>query len=274
VRIVNATTAAVSNPDDRYTTVNPRAGVVASLNAAGEIYGNVSRLFEAPTTFQLIDDVRGGNTTLDPMTGTAAEIGWRSRPRASSGTTWNWDIAAYYARIRDEILSMDDPNAPGNSLVTNIDRTTHAGIEALGSATVAVGRTHRLEPLVSVSLNRFRFADDPVHGGNTLPAAPSYAVRGEVLYKHARGLYAGPTFDLVGERYADFANSYAIDAYGLMGLRAGLSGPRWEIFGEVRNLFDTSYVATLSVLDVAGANARVLFPGAPRSFYVGMRLER
>ena len=78
VRTTNATTGAVSNPSDRYSSVNPRAGVIASLNDAGEVYGNVSRLFEAPTTFQMQDDVRGGDATLDPMSGTVAEIGWRS----------------------------------------------------------------------------------------------------------------------------------------------------------------------------------------------------
>ena len=139
VRTTNATTGALSNPNDRYSSVNPRAGVIASLNDAGELYGNVSRLFEAPTTFEMEDDVRGGNATLDPMTGTVAEVGWRSRPSQSAGTRWTWDIAGYYARISDEILSMDDPNAPGNSLTTNIDKTIHAGVEALVGASFAFG---------------------------------------------------------------------------------------------------------------------------------------
>jgi iron complex outermembrane receptor protein len=61
VLTTNATTGAVTNPIDRYSSFNPRAGVIASLNDAGELYGNVSRLFEAPTTFEMQDDVRGGN---------------------------------------------------------------------------------------------------------------------------------------------------------------------------------------------------------------------
>ena len=73
VRTTNATTGALSNPSDRYSSVNPRAGVIASLNDAGELYSNVSRLFEAPTTFQMQDDVRGGDATLNPMSGTVAE---------------------------------------------------------------------------------------------------------------------------------------------------------------------------------------------------------
>ncbi len=270
VLTTNATTGAVSNPNARYSSFNPRAGVIASMNA-GEVYGNVSRLFEAPTTFQMMDDVRGGNATLDPMSGVVAEVGWRSTSGQPSGTRWNWDIAAYFARISDEILSVDDPNAPGNTLVTNIDTTTHAGLEALVGSSFEVGGTHRIEPRVSFTLNRFHFDDDPFWRQNRLPAAPTYAMRGEVLYRHARGFYAGPTFDFIGERYADFANSYSVDGYQLMGLRAGVSGRRWEVFGEVRNLFDVNYIATLSVLNAAPANARVLYPGAPVSVYTGLR---
>jgi iron complex outermembrane receptor protein len=273
VRTTNAETGAVSNPAHRWSTFNPRAGIIGSLGSTSEIYGNVSRLFEAPTTFEMEDDVRGGNAVLDPMKGAVGEVGWRSRSTSSSGTRWTWDIAAYYARISDEILSMDDPNAPGNSLTTNVDKTTHAGVEALLAASFELGGTHRIDPQVSLTLNRFHFDGDPVYGDNRLPAAPTYAVRGELLYRHARGFYAGPTFDFVGERFADFANSYTVDRYALMGLRAGFSGKRWEAFGELRNLFDGDYIATVGVLNSADPNARVLYPGAPLSAYFGARFS-
>ena len=54
-----AATGAVSNPRAGYSSVNPRVGAIVSLHDAGEVYGNVSRLFEAPTTFQLeVDSTR------------------------------------------------------------------------------------------------------------------------------------------------------------------------------------------------------------------------
>jgi iron complex outermembrane receptor protein len=273
VRTTNATTGAVSNPADRFTSFNPRVGAIASLDGAGELYGNVSRLFEAPTTFQMEDDVRGGDAILDPMSGSVVEAGWRSDPGPSRGTRWTWDIAAYYARISDEILSVDDPGAPGNSLTTNVDKTTHAGLEALVGASFEVAGAHRIEPRVSLSLNRFRFDADPVYGDNRLPAAPTYAARGEILYRHPGGFYAGPTFDFVGERYADFANTFSVGSYALLGLRAGFGGRRLEVFGEVRNLLDEDYIATLSVMNEAAPDARVLYPGAPRSAFVGARLS-
>jgi len=273
VRTTDALSGAVDNPKLTYSSFNPRAGLIASVNPSVEGYGNVSRLFEAPTTFEMQNDVRGGNAALDPMTGTVAEVGLRSTASQSSGTRWSWDVAAYYARINDEILSIDDPNAPGNSLVTNIDKTVHAGLEALGSVSFEVGDRHRLDPMVSLTVNRFNFAGDRVYGDNDLPAAPGYAARGEVIYRHAGGAYAGPTFDLIGQRYADFANTYKVDGHGLLGLRGGFSASRWEVFGEVRNLFNADYIATVSVLNVAGPGAAVLYPGSPRSGYVGVRFS-
>ncbi len=94
VQTTNALSGAVSNPQARYSSFNPRAGVIASINRAGELYGNVSRLYEAPTTFQMQDDVRGGNATLEPMSGMVVEAGWRSSSSQLSGLRLTWDVAA------------------------------------------------------------------------------------------------------------------------------------------------------------------------------------
>jgi iron complex outermembrane receptor protein len=158
-------------------------------------------------------------------------------------------------------------------LTTNIDKTVHAGLETLGSLSVPVGARHRIDPLISLTINRFNFDDDPVYGSRRLPAAPTFAARGEVMYRHAGGVYFGPTFDLIGERFADFSNTYLVGGHELLGLRAGLSAARWELFGEIRNLLDEDYIATIGVLNVAGGSARVLYPGAPRSIYLGARLS-
>ena len=273
VRTTDAFSGDVRNPKADYSAVNPRIGVIRWLGGQNQWYASLSRAYEPPTTFQMEDDLRGNNETLDAMHGTVGEIGLRG----SAGTEavrWNWDASAYYADIRDEILSVDDPAAPGNTLVTNIARTTHAGIEALLGASFAIGESgHRIEPLLSVTLNHFRFDSDPAWGNNTLPAAPEYFARGELMYRNARGYFAGPTFDFVGSRYSDFANTYKVGGYGLMGLRAGFSSPRWEVFGELRNLLDKDYIATVGVMNETAADASVLYPGAPLSAYFGARYE-
>ena len=42
---------------------------------------------------------------------------------------------------------------------------------------------------------------------------------------------------------------------------------------RLRNLLDEDYIATVSVLNTASPDARVLYPGAPPSAYVGLRMQ-
>lgn len=274
VRNVDVESGAVRNPKGDYSAFNPRLGVIRTLGAVGEAYASISRLYEAPTNFELQDDVRGNDAVLDAMHGSVIEAGLRGATAASTqAPNWHWDVSAYYARIRDEILSVDDPAAPGTSLSANIDRTVHAGIEALvGASFPFADGMHRIEPLLSATLNAFAFDGDPVYGDNDLPAAPGYALRGEVMYRHASGFSVGPTFDLVGARYADFANTYRVESHRLLGLRAGIKRERWEAFVEARNLFDETYVGTVGVRDRAGEGDALLQAGAPRSVHAGVRL--
>src|SRR5690606_11721338 len=204
VRNTSVATGELRNPRADYTAFNPRLGLIRGFGNGAEAYASLGRLYEAPTTFELEDDVRGDGSALDAMHGAVVEAGLRgSTAGGASRPHWKWDVSAYYARIRDEILSVDDPAAPGTSLSSNIDRTIHAGIEAPVGAVLPLGGGHGIEPLVSASWNAFSFHGDAVYGDNTLPGAPRYVVRGEVMYRNDSGFYAGPTFDLVGRRYAD-----------------------------------------------------------------------
>jgi iron complex outermembrane receptor protein len=93
------------------------------------------------------------------------------------------------------------------------------------------------------------------------------------MVRDTRGLYAGPTFDLIGARYTDFANSYRVGAYGLLGARAGLTHAGWEMYVEGRNLLDKAYIGAVTVKDQATTNSQMLYPGAPRTVYFGARYE-
>lgn len=73
---------------------------------------------------------------------------------------------------------------PGTSLSTNVGRTIHAGVEMVAGASLP-------------------FDDAPAYGDNDRPAAPDYAIRGELMYRNDAGFFARPSFDLIGARYAD-----------------------------------------------------------------------
>lgn len=263
----------VSGFEGNYDAANPRVGIIRDLgDASSEWYASASRIYEAPTTFELTDDFNGGSTPLEAMHGVVVETGLRGT--ATRGDTrLDWDVSVYYTQLRDEILSRDDPSAPGTSLSANIDRTTHAGIEALLEASFALANGGRIDPLLNVTFNTFSFASDPEYGDNRLPAAPRSFLRGEVMYRNASGFSVGPTLDYVGGRYTDFANTYRVDDYWLLGLRAGYTTDKWEIFAEARNLSDEKYVAAVVVKDVAAPNSAMLHPGMPRSYFFGARYQ-
>ena len=269
VQTIAAGTGDVRRPRARYERISPRVGVLKGLGNGATLYGNLSRLFEPPTNYELEDNAAGGDATLDAMTGTVVEIG--ARRAAGADAPLLWDVSLYYAEIDDEILAVEDPAAPGTSLVTNVERTIHAGLEAVVGASLPIGSGALIEPTLSVTINEFRFDGDSTYGRNELPAAPKYFARGELLYRSPAGWYLGPTLDVVGERWADFANRYRIESHVLTGLRGGWTGQRWEIFGELRNLADRTYVATHSVRAAASPNDAILNPGEPRSAYVGFR---
>jgi iron complex outermembrane receptor protein len=269
---VDAGTGDVRNPRDDFSHVNPRVGVIYRASPSVDLFANLSSLYEPPTTFELEDEATGGAAILEAMSGTVVELGTRGRRELAGSKRLGWEIALYYAQIDDEIFSVDDPNAPGTSLSANVDGTTHAGLEAFFGAELPVGGNGAvLAPQLSLSLNEFSFDGDVFYADNDLPAAPSHVLRGELLYRHRGGFYVGPTFDVIGERFADFANTYRVDSYALIGLRAGWARARWRVFGELVNATDDSYVATVGVRDVADGDAEILNPGAPRSLYFGIQ---
>lgn len=258
-----------------YASLNPRVGAIYAFTPDSEAYGNISRLYGAPNGFDLDNarSERGADATLDAMHGISYELGLRGSTAPSpDGARWHWDVSLYYAKLRNEILSVNDPDKPGTYLTGNVDRTTHAGLEALAGASFPMRHGLRIEPLVSAGVNHFVFDGDSAYGDNRLPLVPRYVAHGEIMIRHASGVYAGPTFDLASARYADYSNSYRVSGYGLLGLRAGLKRERWELFAEVGNLLDKKYVASTSIEAQAGANDAILNPGTGRTVYAGLRL--
>lgn len=274
--VMGNTASADVNPNADYFGINPRIGLTYKVNENTSLFANVSRLFEPPTNFELADNVAGGNETLDAMEGTVFEIGSRGIYDVMKASNLFWDVSFYYAWIQDEIMSVDDPNPTSNqTLTTNIDATIHAGIEAVVGASLALddNARHRIEPTISFTLNEFNFDGDEVYGDNELPAAPTYFIKGEAMYRHASGFYVGPTFDVVADRYADFTNTYKVDSYYLLGMRAGWANENVRFFAEARNLTDEDYVANHGVRTTAAETADILNPGAPISIYGGFEIN-
>jgi iron complex outermembrane receptor protein len=257
--------------DETYSSINPRMGLIHDLTSNTQLYSNISRAYEPPTLFQTKEYANGNATgrAVKATNGIVYEVGARGQS-SSGGSRMYWDTAIYYTKLNDEILSISN-NGTTNSF--NADKTVHAGVEALIGGSISLGSGHQIAPLVSATFNRFNFVNDATYGNNKLPAAPTYAIRGELLYKHANGIFAGPTFDMIGSRYADYSSTYKVDAYSLWGLRAGYSEKAWEVYGELRNASDKSYVSYTGVNGTQDPGAAILYPGAGRALYAGAKFR-
>jgi hypothetical protein len=56
-------------------------------------------------------------------------------------------------------------------------------------------------------------------------------------------------------------------------LRGGFARGKWRAWADVHNLADEDYVAYHYVRDVAAPGDAILFPGEPRSVYVGFEIS-
>ncbi|MGZ5008308.1 MAG: TonB-dependent receptor family protein [Methylobacter sp.] len=262
------------HPTNDYAGINPSLGLMYNLTKSASLFGNVSRLYAPPTNYNISDNITAGSNTtnLKAMQGTSVEIGTRGNQKLGSLNTMMWDLALYYSWLNNEILSVTPPG--GSAIAANFDNTIHAGVEGLigGSFALDGKGTHTIKPMLNFTVNEFSFDNDRRYGNNTLPAAPKYFLKGEALYQHASGYFIGPTVDVVGKRWGDYANTYKISSYGLLGMRTGWSNDRYKVFFEARNLLDKKYVANTNILNTATATDAMLNAGAPLSFYGGIEI--
>ena len=126
----------------------------------------------------------------------------------------------------------------------------------LKSMFVRAGTPDKLWLNLAYTFNDFRFDDDPVFGDNVLPGAPRHFLRGELLYKHPTGLFAGPTVEWVPVAlYVDNENTTKAVPYTLLGAKFGFdNGGPFSAYIEGRNLTDEHYIASVSITDLVNPN--------------------
>lgn len=250
-----------------YTNVSPKLGFRWD-GPDMQVYGNVSGSYEPPSFSETLTL----NTAREDQTGTTVELG----TRGEHGPL-RWDASVYHAEIRDELLAIVDPLTLLTSTI-NANRTTHSGVE-FGGEVDLLGSSwketpdHRLVLRSAWTYGDFRFDGDPRYGDNQIAGVPQHIVRGELLWQHAEGWYAGPTFEWVPVKaFIDHRNTFAADPYAICGFKFGRrmqSGLSWFI--EARNLTDEKFTATTGVIENAGGvDQRQFLPGDGRSVFGGI----
>jgi iron complex outermembrane receptor protein len=275
-----------ANNSDRleYWGFSPKLGLLYEFDPLTQIYFNASRSFEPPTFGEAVPvGAAPGILGLDAQSATTLEIGTRGqRDRLS------WDFSYYYAWVDRELLTLGVPPLPGNTI--NAGKTRHQGVEfgltydvLRNLATDNESHFDRLVVRNNFFWNDFRFRNDPTFGDRLLPGYAPYYYRGEMMYEHPCGFYAGPNVEWSPVRFAaDMARTTFADPYALLGFKLGYKTQKGvSFFAEVRNILDENYSPTTGVVANASLlptppNPRpgaVFLPGDGRAFYAGVEFK-
>lgn len=247
--------------DADYSRWSPRLGFLWRPAANWSVFGNVSDSFEPPS----FGELAGGASVdlLDAQTARTVEIGTRG---TASGV--KWDVVAYAADVRDELLGLNSPT--GQPLGTvNAPRTRHRGLELGLDVPLSEDVVWRSAYL----LNDFRFDANATYGSKALPGVPRHFYRGEMVWSPVVGYELSVNTEWSPQSYAvDMANTLFAAPYAIWGLKLSRNadfGLTW--FLEGRNLGDRTYAASTGVIaDARGLDSAQFLPGDGRAVYVGI----
>ena len=269
-RLVSAT-----NPDDSgrrsLQSVSPMFGLVARLSPTHSAYANVSTAFETPTATELGNSPSGSggvNRELQPQRSTTYEVGVKGVE--SSGLQYS--AAAFFTGVRDELIPFDIPASGGRRYFRNAGRTTRRGIELGGSAIAGP-----VDFSTAYTYANYRFLDftvDTAHyAGRRIPGIPRQSLQTSATMRSPLATLVGEA-TMISDLFVNDANSERAPGYAVFNLRAvrdiPLARSSAELVVGAQNIFDTPYVASVSVNATAG---KFYEPGPQRSFFVGISLS-
>jgi iron complex outermembrane receptor protein len=275
-RLVSAT-----NPDDSGSRTlghwSPTLGVSVTALRGVNVYANYAHAFETPTTTELANRPGGAggfNPELEPQVTDSYELG----SKAQAGPL-RVQAAVYDARIRDELIGFQVPEAPDRTFFRNAGRSRRRGAEVSAALTPRPGITAR----AAYSYTDARFTEYVVGTGSAavdlegirVPGIAPHRWEGTLNVASPRGPFAGLDARRVSSipvRDDDRAGALRSPAYSLLDVRAG-----WEALrvgrarvtpsAGVTNLFDVRYNASV-VVNAFGR--RFYEPGPGRALYTGV----
>lgn len=229
--------------------------------------------------FQLADtDVARGfdASRFDPAYTWSYEAGVRG---SVFGGALDVSASAFFTDTEGEHVQVSEP-LTFQSVIRNIDTQTY-GAELEGAVRPATGLT--LSGGLTLLETEITGSEDPaVQSGNEIPFAPSLAFNLAAEYERPLAVlgrtgdvFARVEYQYVGARTTDPQNSFDLDSFDLVNLRAGWDSEQLSVYAFVSNLTDNTYAETAFLFGPAADGGRVSvgIPGQPRRFGVGARLR-
>ncbi|AXQ29506.1 TonB-dependent receptor [Solimonas sp. K1W22B-7] len=271
---------AAESAEREYKGLNPKLGLLYTLQSKAQLFANVSRSYEPPIFGDLNQNSTvqscagtgvGGFADLDAQKAWTAELG----TRGTQGR-WAWDLSVYRAEIRDEVLQR--ACSPTNAIQFNAGDTIHQGVEAglaykLLKDVARAGDSLTLQQVYTYA--DFRFDGDPTYGDNRLAGQPRHYYTAELRYDHPAGFHVEAGIERSPSGLTvDYANTLEAPGFTTWNLGGGVElSHGLSLFIEGRNLSDERYISSVSATtDYSTATSRNLFyPGEGRAVYGGLR---
>lgn len=272
------TSHVVDNRSKTYTQLLPKIGLTYFLGEnLGNVYALVSKGYRAGGfNIQMFSDVLQTELNAhqqDAMRGdydvehTAADYDAIEETISyKPEESWNYelgthlnlfdnllhfDLALYYMQIRNQQLSIMEPNSNYGRMMVNAGKSHSCGLE-----TSLRGRLldNALDWAVTYSFTNAKFDEYDTYKDNDVPFVPKHTFSVIVDY-HIDKLTIGANVSGQGKTWWDEANTYSQNLYALLGIHAAYD------FGPVvlnlwgRNLTDTKY-NTFAVQSSAAGGTR------------------
>jgi iron complex outermembrane receptor protein len=259
------------------TAFNPRLGLNYEFDQNKFLYANVSRGFAVPTVAESLTPSGVLNTDLKP------EKAWNYE----LGTKLNLFENKLYTEVNVYSLQVDNllvarRTAEDQFIGINAGKTIHNGVETLLKANLK--QDHLLwQPYFSGSFNFFEFDEfvdqETDYSGNDLTSVPDMTINlGLDLKWNKLQIYTN--WNHVGEIPLNDANTLASDAYSLFNLKARYRIQlthqiKLDFNAGINNLLNEDYAASIlpNAIGFGGAQPRYYYPGLPRNYFAGARLN-
>ncbi len=254
--------------------LSPKLGLVYDFSDSINGYTSYRHAFRIPSASQLF---RAGDTAdstaLSPVTADSIEFGLRGNLDAAS----RFDLAAYYMRKQDEILSITDPQT-GTRRNANAGETSHRGIE-LG---LERDISERLDIGLAYTRSKHRYEEwidrSGDYSGNTMADAPESFINARLNYRPEllNGGYIEFEWLRQGEHWLDEKNDNdgiagdrdKYDGHSLLNIHAEYQlNAQLSFYTRIYNVTDRRYAETTSKYGPA------FTPGSPRLATIGMRVD-
>ncbi|MEM8546569.1 MAG: TonB-dependent receptor [Pseudomonadota bacterium] len=262
----------LANGDDSgvrtFTEWSPAIGASWQWLPSLQVYANLSRSFEAPTTTELANPSTAGgfNAALEAQLADHRELGLRFR-RAGQ----QLDAALYAIDLDDELIPFELAAFPGRDFFANAGASSRRGIEATWRADWNdQWRTTLSYTWSDFTLDDFT-RDGEVFDGNEVPGTAEHVAFASVDYQATGGWFLGAEFTYVSTIIANNANTVRAGPARLLTLRASypLSVGDWQLspFVTVSNTLDERYTANVRTNAFGG---RFFEPGPDRAIVFGI----